>query len=292
MRVVVFGANGFIGGAVAAELSQSGHQIYNGISPETGELVDLLDANAVQKYISETRPDSIINCAGIVSGEPTDFEKNVQFTHNILEAVHNSGTTIKRVVVSGSAGEYGEVTTLPVNESVPLNGKSPYAESKIKEEQEALQLSEEYKIPVVVARIFNPLGPNMKERFLIPGLIRQIKAIKEGASDSIEISRLDAKRDYIDVRDIAKAMRLIIEDSPKEHVYNIGSGRATSNREILELILEHSKLKEIPKVVETSESPEPQFASQADITSIHGEFGWTPSKSIEEVIKETINEAE
>lgn len=290
MKVIVFGARGFIGGAVAAELSQSGHEIYDGTSLETGESVNLLDINAVQKYISETNPDSVINCAGIVGGNPADFEKNVQFTHNILEAIHNSGASVKRVVVCGSAGEYGEVTTLPVNEDAPLNGRSPYAASKIKEEQEALKLSKEYEVPVVVARIFNPLGPNMKERFLIPSLIRQIKAIKEGTSDSIEISRLDAKRDYIDVRDIARAMRLIIEDRPERHVYNIGSGRATSNREILDILLKNSNLEESPKVTETSDSPEPQFAVQAGTSTIQSEFGWQPSKSIEDVIKEILDE--
>jgi GDP-4-dehydro-6-deoxy-D-mannose reductase len=290
MKVVVFGANGFIGGAVSEELSKSGHEVYNGTLLESSEQIDLLDPRALEKYISQTKPDTIVNCAGVVSGEPEDFEKNVQFTHNILQSIHDSGIKVKRVVVSGSAGEYGQVSGLPVSEDVPLNGTSPYAISKIREEQEALRLSEEYNIPVVVTRIFNPIGPNMKERFLIPGLIKQIKAIKEGAKDYIEISRLDANRDYIDVRDIAKAMRLIIEDSPRQSVYNIGSGSATSNGEILELLLKNSKLEDSPKIVETSDQPEPQLATQADISLLKREFGWEPSRTIEDVIKETLDE--
>lgn len=129
----------------------------------------------------------------------------------------------------------------------------------------------------------------MKERYLIPNLILQVKAIKEGVTDHIELSRLDSKRDYIDVRDIAKAFRIIAEDKPTYNVYNVGSGSAVANGQLLDLLLKDSNIKTSPKIIETAESPEPQFATQADISRIQNDLGWHPSKPINQVIKEIVD---
>lgn len=283
MRIFIAGADGFIGSAVAREIESSGHEVLRG-RDTNNDIVDLLDEDAVKKYLQDNYPEVIINCAGVVDPNG-DFSDNVRFTRNIIVGASLAGLALKRVIISGSAGEYGIVRALPVSEDTTLLGNSPYALSKIEEEQTALQLAQEHKIPVTIARVFNPIGPGMKGRFLVPNLWGQIQAIEKGRDDHIEISRLDAKRDYISVYDIATAYRCIAEGTPSREVYNIGTGISTSNEELLNLLLENSKLKVRPKIIETLESPEPQIASQADISRISKEFQWQPKHSLKETIR-------
>lgn len=291
MKIAVFGAEGFLGRALVKELQTSGHDVQRGVDTETGDRIDLLDAVALKAYFQKVTPETIVNCAGVVDAS-REFENNVRFSENILIAVAAAGLSVRNIIIMGSSAEYGEPAGLPVAEDAQLKGVSPYALSKIKEEQTALAFAEESKVSVIVARVFNPLGIGMKEKFLIPGLLRQIRGFRLGEQDHIEISRLDSRRDYIDVRDVARALKALTEGSPRHKTYNIGSGTATSNAEVLELLLKNLKLSSRPRIIETSETPEPQVASQADISRIRQEFGWEPKVILEQTIKDVIDASE
>lgn len=289
MKILVFGADGFIGRNVCDELEKA-HEIIRVVREVSLDAkavaADLLVPNDIKYVINKYRPEVVINCAGVVGGG-ADVEQNVQFTKNILEQASAVGG-VKKVIISGSAGEYGKVDpkNIPVNEEVPLNADFGYGLSKVKEEQLALELGEEHGINVIVFRIFNPIGENMANKFLLTNLLQQINEFKSGRGSEVRLSRLDAKRDYISVRDIARAFKVIAEGKPRHHVYNVGSGSSITNGELLELIIQSSKLKSRPEIIETSELPEPLVAVQADIGRISGEFGWHPSDRIDNLIKE------
>ena len=131
----------------------------------------------------------------------------------------------------------------------------------------------------------------MHSKFIIPGIMRQIVEIQEGKKNVIEVSRLDSRRDYIDVADIADAIKVLVENEPKRGVYNVGSGKSTSNAELINMIVKNSGLKSTPTIMETFPEPEPNYATQADISRMKNEFGWHPQRIIEETIKEVINAA-
>ncbi len=287
MRVIIFGSDGFIGSAVTREFKVAGYEIHDGLDISKNR-VDLLSMAETTQYISDVKPDVIINCAGVV-GPEADFRDNGRITKNILVAVVENKLKPKAIIISGSAGEYGEVDSLPVAENAPLRGKTPYALSKIEEENLALTIADTEDLNVLVARLFNPIGPNMKKRFLITNLHEQIEQAKNGTNKFIKISRLDAKRDYLDVRDIAKAYRLLAEKKPKYVVYNIGSGVATTNKQLLNLLLKHSGIKSRPSIIETSDQAEPIVACQADMSRFNSEFNWSADNSVESVIKEITN---
>lgn len=290
MRMLVLGSSGFVGSYVSEELNNSGHTVLNGIDEKTGKRVDLTDLAAINSYFIKTIPEVIINCSGVIDATG-DFEDNIRFTNNILKASKDTGLTISNVIITGSAGEYGEVENLPVTENTPLKATSPYALSKIREEQNAIEFSETNNIPVTILRVFNPIGIGMRDRFLVPGFLRQIREYKQGKRDHIEVSRLDSPRDYIDARDVACAFRLVAEGRPKHRVYNIGSGKQTTNGEVLDLLIKNVKLSSRPKVIETSDAAEPQLASQADTSRIKGEFGWEPKIRLEQTIKDIADAA-
>jgi GDP-4-dehydro-6-deoxy-D-mannose reductase len=290
MRALVFGADGFIGRNVCAALEhdydviRATQDILSGVVNNVQ--VDLLDQESIKKVLDGEKPDVIINCAGIVNAN-SDTDLNLQFTKNIVEQVANVDTEIE-VVICGSAGEYGRVSpeNIPVREDAPLNADSGYGLSKLKEEKYALEYGKEHGIKVIVLRIFNPIGKDMADQFMTMRLVKQVREFRSGIRDSIEVTRLDSKRDYISIKDVASAFKAIVDGSPKYSVYNVGSGVSTTNKELMDLLLKNSNLDNMPRVKETSNEAEQLVAVCADISRISNEFGWHPTHQIEEVIKE------
>lgn len=296
-RVLVFGSRGFIGRHVADELS-SGHDVYRASRTTTnqreisGLKIDLLNQDDVHESLCAIRPDIVINCAGVV--DPSDnVENNVVYTTNIIRGIARAGLK-SPVIISGSAGSYGQLaseTELPVKETTPLRADRGYALAKKKEEEEALMLAEQLNIPVVVLRVFNPIGVGMADKFLIPRVLNQIEEMRQELRDTIEVSRLDSKRDYIAIEDVARAFRAVVEGDPSHSVYNVGSGTATTNDNLLRLLIKSSKIDFIePRIVETQSQPEPLVANQADIRRMNTDFGWIPRESLGSVIERIVSE--
>lgn len=290
MKVLIYGSSGFIGNAVYTKLSEN-HEVYGANkTSEQGLSVDLTDKNSIAISLKKIKPEVIINCAGVVENSEL-AELNYVFTKNILEEITKTGLQINKVIICGSAAEYGIIDkkNIPTGESTPLNPNSLYGQSKVKEISFAIDYQIKHKLPVVVPRIFNPIGSGMHPRFIIPGIIRQIKEIKAGHKNVIEVSRLDSRRDYINISDIASAIDLLAESDTSEIIYNVGSGTSTSNGELIDLLVKYSGLTLHPQIVETVNEKEPLLAIQANISRIRNEFGWRPQKSVEETIKEVIN---
>jgi GDP-4-dehydro-6-deoxy-D-mannose reductase len=287
MKVLVIGANGFIGRAVSTVLKEKHEVVESGMGLEDGVAIDLTNPQSIADSLAAVKPEAIVDCAGVVANNE-QAELNVTFTKNLLEQVKASGLPVKRIVIMGSAGEYGPVDKLPVSEDAPRNGSSPYALSKVKEIDLAFEFRQQ-GLPVVVARLFNPIGAGMNERMLIPGVLRQIAAFKAGETDKIEVNRLDAKRDFIDVSDIGRAIERLLDKEPEYEVYNVGSGTSTTNRQLIDMILEESGLAGKVQLAETSDTPEPQFAVQADISRLEKEFGWRPQKTVADTIRSVVH---
>jgi GDP-4-dehydro-6-deoxy-D-mannose reductase len=289
MRIVLFGSGGFLGSAVCRELLKAGNELFDGLSPVDGARVNLLDQQEIEEYLELCQPEVIISCAGVVGGG--EYSQNIVFTRNIIEASAATKLKLRRVIITGSAAEYGTVESLPVDEEVQLNAATPYGLSKIEEEKTALKLGANYKIPILIIRLFNPIGVGMASKFLLPSLKGQINKIILGQQDAITMSRLDSERDYVDVKDVAIAYRMLCEGVAKHNVYNVGSGVGTTNTEILRLMLKYSKINNQPSIFESSDIPEPLVASRANISRIKSDFGWDPKQSLEITIKEIMNES-
>jgi nucleoside-diphosphate-sugar epimerase len=207
---------------------------------------------------------------------------------NIIQSVILTDLKLKKLITSGSAGEYGIVAQKgPVGEDTPLMGTSFYARSKILESSVALSLSETTGIPLVVTRIFNPIGIGMHPRFLLPNLIKQAGEIRAGERKTVELSRLDALRDYINVLDIAEAIKLIVESECSHKIYNIGSGKPITNKQLLEGIFRQQGVKAGSfSLVETLDIPEPNYAVNADISRMISDFDWKPKYDIDTTISQ------
>ncbi len=291
MKIFVAGARGFIGRNVSDILESQGNEVYRGTRPMEDSMtgIDLLNQKDIEQKFSEMQPDVIINCAGVVSKEG-DFEDNVRMSRNLLNATAAIGLYSCRFVMCGSAGEYGIVSRedWPVSEKTPLRGASPYAQSKIKEEEVVKDLASRYNIDAIVARIFNPIGNDMPAKYLISNVLTQIEKVKSGESSEIVVSRADALRDYINVKDVARALALLATKDHGYDIYNIGSGISTSTAELVQCIIEESGAPLDCPIRELNGAPEQSVASQADISRLVDEFGWRPQVALHETIKGAI----
>ena len=205
VRSLVIGASGFVGRHLGSELHRAGH-----------ELVGLSRSSAPPDWPGEwVRAD--------VEDEP-DVTADVVFQLAPVGTAH-ALTLAPEAVVVGSGAEYGAAEALPITEDAPLRPVTPYGEAKAT--QARLALAHPH---VAHARIFNLIGPDTPER-LAPGTFaRQIVAGRQ----SIETEWLGAERDYVDVRDAVRALRLL---AGHRGAFNVCSGVPIRTSELLALML-------------------------------------------------------
>lgn len=293
MKVLVLGSDGFLGRNTVKSVASKCEVLTSSRDKKgnRGLSIDLLNEANILAALKQSQPDAIINCAGIVENSER-AHANVTFTRNLLRAVTASKIALKRIIIIGSAAEYGVVSEmdLPISETAPVRPIGEYAKAKAEETALSLKYKNDYDLPIVIARVFNPIGAGMHQRFLLPNLERQIKGLKAGKTDHIELSRLDSSRDYIDVRDVGDALATLLEGRLEFDVYNVGSGVRTTNKDIINLLLGLNGLPNDVSVVETSEQPDLFLACQADIKRICNNTGWYPKFRLRETLEGAINE--
>lgn len=292
MNIVVTGSDGFIGSAVVRAMEDEHSLIRLSTADKEGYTnVDLTDEAAVQQFIRSTHADAIVHCAGIVENSER-ARLNITMTMNLLHSVVAENSGIKRIVVLGSASEYGEIdrSQLPVVETQPVAPVSTYGAAKAEEVSQALQFADEHHLSVVVGRIFNPVGKSMHERLLIPQILKQLDEIEKGTREDVEVARADASRDYVNVDDVAHALSLLATSQTLRHrIYNIGSGISTTNQRLIEILVRERLGDKEVSIRQTTEVPEKTMAVQANIDRIREELKWQPSHSLEATVKEIIH---
>jgi len=297
MRELVIG-KGFIGKAYGEYSNGQGNDVFTASRRPEGEnelYVDLSDPATIDRALEFTQPDVVVNCAAILGRNPGDrVENNPTYTRNLLESAGRVGSDLSRIVVLGSAAEYGPVAEddLPLAEDAPLNPNNPYGISKKEEVQTALELAEARDLPLVVGRIFNPLGPGLHPSNLTSRVLGQVEAIRNGdQAPIIEVRNLEAARDYLHVKDCVQAMGILASTGRLPYkVFNIGSGKRTTNQEIIEAVLENVDGRDIAYRA-TDNTPEPLVgAVQADISRLN-ELGYAPQYDIRRTIGEVVEEA-
>ncbi len=255
-KLLIFGYSGFVGPYLAKEFLKDNYEVIGSdiVEPTFGDLKvdfyqsDLLNYEEVNRLISKVCPDMIINLAAISSVglswkiPQKTMEVNVIGTLNILEASRQLDNKPK-VMFIGSSEEYAP-SNKPLNEKSPLNANNPYGISKLTQERYAELYRKQYGMKVYCVRPFNHTGVGQKDTFVLPSFCKQVAEIeKSGKPGIIKVGNLEAIRDFSDVRDIVRAYKLIIENDDCETIYNVGSGKAYSLRELLDYIISLSNQK-------------------------------------------------
>lgn len=310
-KVLITGASGFAGIYLAEHLlAKNEYEIYGTYhSPESLEKspikykiafhqVDLQQKEQIVSLIKDVRPDLIFHLAA-QAHVPTSFKDPIQTFHAnidsevyLLEALREENLLETKVLIVGSAEEYGYVqpNELPVNELTPLRPANPYSVSKIAQDYLAVQYTISYKMPLIRVRPFNHIGPGQKTGYVVSDFAKQIADIEKGKSEPvIKVGNLEAKRDFTDVRDMVKAYPLILEKGQPGEVYNIGAGVSHKIQEVLDILLSLATVKisvEVdPNKLRPSDIPE----IVCDNTKITTATGWKPTIPFEQTIKDILD---
>lgn len=287
--VLVTGAGGFAGSHLVEHLRSSRAEVVGW----TRQTVDLLDRDRVRAAIHDLRPTQVYHCAGVPhvaeswrdTAQP--LEGNVLGTEHLLDAIRRAGIRC-RVLIPGSATVYAP-SSRPIAETDPIAPSSPYAISKLAQEQLALRAIQEDGIDVVVTRSFNHTGPRQTPAFVAPSMARQIAMIERGQLQPvIKVGNIEAQRDVMDVRDVVRAYAALMQSGTTGGIYNVASGIARSIRSILEAIVSRST---VPVQIEV----EPARIRPSDIPIVVGNYsrltaatGWRPQISFDQMLDDLL----
>jgi GDP-4-dehydro-6-deoxy-D-mannose reductase len=291
VRALITGASGFAGRHLAAACAAAG-DVVAGVSRAGG--VDLRDAEQARAAVEEARPDAVYHLAALAHvgdswSEPAAFLRdNASMALNVLEAVRAAAP--RAVVVAVSSGEvYGPPAGLPVTEDAALRPQNPYAVSKASADLLAGFYADAHGLRVVRPRAFNHAGPGQQPTYAIASFARQAARGAEAGEDPIRIvtGNPDTRRDYTDVRDVARAYRLLAERG-EPGVFNVCSGRTASARELLELLaaaagtgLDHEVDPELVRAHEVTEV-------RGDPGRLRAATGWEPEIPLERTLADTV----
>ncbi|WP_232376643.1 NAD-dependent epimerase/dehydratase family protein [Amycolatopsis aidingensis] len=295
-RVLLFGATGFLGSQVAAALAEDprvGVLVRAGRSAPDGKdwiRHDLVAAGTdeLPAVLRRVRPDAVINCAGRLSGRTTELvEANVLVTARLLDAIaeHARGA---RLVVLGSAAEYGVVPVgQPVAENDPTSPVAPYGATRLASTQLARLAGEQGRVDAVALRLFNPVGPGLPAENLLGRAAAGLRDAMARGRDHIRLGPLDAHRDFVDVRDVATAVReAALVDWLKDRVLNVGSGIAVAARDAVRLLAETAGFR--GEIHESEPAPTRSSAVNwiaADLTRIRQALDWAPRYDLRAMVR-------
>lgn len=253
-KIIVTGAEGFIGSHLVEALVIEGHKVrafclYNSfnnigwlseLTPEMLKNVDIIlgdirDFDSINASIKGM--EVVYHLAALIAipysyKSPESYiDTNVKGTLNVLRASLNN--TVNQVIHTSTSEVYGTAQFVPITEQHPIIGQSPYSASKIAADQLAYSFYCSYGLPVSTIRPFNTFGPRQSIRAVIPTIITQAYSGKK----NIKLGNINATRDFNFVHDTVRAMIAFLDKSGTfGKVINIGSGVEVSIKDIVEMV--------------------------------------------------------
>ncbi len=285
MRVLVTGANGFVGSWLLRELLSAGHDAVG--APSSADL-DITDGPAVARLVRDVRPDAVAHLAAVSYGPEARADParamavNEGGTRAVMDAIGAERPGVP-VLVTSSSEVYGapDAEDLPLTEASPLRAVLPYGRSKMAQERVALELGAVSAIPVVVTRAFNHTGPGQRPVFVAPALAQRALALRGTDATSIRVGNVDVRRDFLDVRDVVRAYRGLLEGAaagsvPPGTVVNVASGRSVSIREILVEICRIAGVTATPVTDASLVRTDDPAEMVGDAAALRALTGWSP----------------
>lgn len=295
MKILVTGADGFIGSHVVETLVKSGHEVrafvlYNSFNSwgwldESDKAIrdsvdifagDIRDPHGVDKAVE--KQEVILNLAALIAipysyhSPDTYIDTNIKGTLNILQAARRHG--VKRVVQTSTSEVYGTAQYIPIDEAHPLHPQSPYAATKVGADQLALSFHASFDVPVGILRPFNTYGPRQSARAVIPTIISQL-----ANKSKVKLGSLSPTRDFSFVQDTANGFLAAAQsDAIVGQTINLGSGFEISIKETAEIIakLMNTKL----ELVDDEQRVRPENSEverlHASIEKAKTLLGWQP----------------
>lgn len=306
MKVLVTGADGFIGSHLTEALLAAGYQVralaqYNSFN-FWGWLEDIPENENLEVVCGDIRDpffcgkvcrdvDTVFHLAALIAipysySAPSSYvDTNVKGTLNICQAALDN--KVGRIICTSTSEVYGTARYVPIDENHPLQPQSPYSASKIGADTMALSFYNSFKLPLVIARPFNTYGPRQSARAVIPTIITQIAS---GAKE-IKLGDVSPTRDFNYVEDICRGyLQLAKCDKAIGEVVNIGSNSEISILDTLNLIKDimGSDVKFITEDQRLRPKKSEVFRLWCDNSKIREMTGWEPKYNLRDGLIKTV----
>ena len=297
MKVVVTGVNGFVGQHLTRELTDHGHAVIGmGLGPAAEHVAPLL-SEYLSVDLRQSWPavgcDAVVHLAALAAVGPSFKDPQLYIESNSAPMTHMGEALLAapkrvRIVVISTGAVYGGTETGPLNESAQTVPSSPYIVSKLVTEAQSSYYRQR-GLDVLVLRPFNHLGPGQAAGFLLPDLLSGVMNWMQ-TGKAVPVGNLHTRRDYTDVRDIARAYRLALEaPRVRQPVLNVCSGKAVSGLEILQMIAENLAVERPDVEVDESKlRPGDPEELRGDNNAILQALGWRPSIPVSQSVQDMI----
>lgn len=305
-KVLVTGADGFIGSHLVEMLAAQGYEVtalcqYNSFN-FWGWLEDVACRDQIKVISGDIRDphfckmitsgmDMVFHLAALIAipysyvAPDSYVDVNVRGTLNICQAAKENG--VQRVIHTSTSEVYGSAQYVPIDEAHPLQPQSPYSASKIGADAMAMSFHNAFGLPLTIARPFNTYGPRQSARAVIPTIISQIAAGKK----EIKLGDVTPTRDFNYVADTCRGFIMLAECGEAiGKTVNIGSNYEISVGDTLQLIkrLMNSDVRFVTDEQRIRPEKSEVVRLWCDNTLIHALTGFKPEYSIEDGLKRTI----
>lgn len=309
-KILVTGADGFIGSHLTEQLVRQGYDVrafvlYNSFgswgwldqSPDDiKSLIDVFAGDIRDPYgvrAAMKGCDAVLHLAALIAipysyhSPDTYVDTNIKGTLNILQAAKD--LNVSRVIQTSTSEVYGSARFVPITEEHPLQGQSPYSASKIAADQLAYSFFASFGLPVVIARPFNTYGPRQSARAVIPSIITQIAS----GQHELKLGAINPTRDFNFVSDTVNAFICALESEKGiGEVVNFGSNFEISIGDTLNLIAELMGVEVKVVTDEVRMRPEKSEVQRlwADNQKAFELFNWRPTYAGKEGFRKGLGE--
>ncbi len=312
MRVLVTGADGFVGGWVVDALVREGHEVagtyhceaegppgsrFGRGGPQVWIPLDLTVPGTITALpLGET--DAVLHLAAVSSVREAGADRARAWEVNLLGTVRllaalEEAAPLSRLVYVSTGEVYG---ALPPGseprartEDDPVRPCSVYAATKVSAEVAVLESCRRSGLAALIARPFPHAGPGQDPAFVVPAFARRLRAAQQAGQAEVRVGNLDPVRDLLDVRDVARAYVALLTRGIPGSVYNVARGSGIS---LSALFVELARL----TGVEARPVPDPALLRAVDIAHLvgdsgvlHRDTGWTPTTPLTQTLQDVVD---
>lgn len=306
MKVLVTGANGFVGRSLLRRLLADGHSVVAAVGPgasgtqgEAGVTSVSLDlANDLSVRACFSAPvDAVVHLAAIALTRAADRDPsmawriNAEGTASVAAALAQAaaGWKTQPILLLASSADVYAWQQRPTQEEDCVQPSTAYSASKLGAELAASQAGRLGRLKVIIARPFPHSGAGQEESFWIPARGKLLREAKRNGWAAVPVGDLTAVRDYLHVDDVADAYALLLSRGTPGEVYNIASGRGVTLDEI------HTRLEQLLDIAPKREVDASQVRREArpylvgDATKLRAATGWRPARTLDDILRDVLD---
>jgi GDP-4-dehydro-6-deoxy-D-mannose reductase len=316
MRAVVTGAAGFVGRWLSRELVERGWDVAGttvdgppeGVKPNDAlasvrwHAADVRRSEDLARVLDATHPEAIFHLAGVAFVPAAQADPGAALEVNMVAAARllaetkarrSAGTLDPVVLIVGSGEQYGrhDASEMPLPEAAEQRPHSVYAASKAAQELVALEAFRSAGVRVIATRSFNHSGAGQAERFVLPALVRRALELRVTGGRTLSIGNTTTIRDFLHVRDVARAYADLVDRGAPGHVYNVASGVGVDVGALAARVLALVGVDAIFNTDAALVRPVEVPVLIGDATKLRHATGWSPHFTLDSIIEDLIRAA-